>query len=272
MTPAESASVRAGVGLTAGRAACLMLSGLVFGQAPGHPTAGFPIPCSAEVAPVYPAPGRPPLVKFWNEAALGHDWRPPACTGWSTPGFATMVTTAARFGYAGGWEGLLRRAGAASELAGLRYWSTTHQKWQTLIVKANAVTAPPPSHPRPDFLTGEMRAGQSLYLEQTDNLSGTATYRLHVAEASPDRIVFDIENVTAMRYLFLPLFHPGEMQSIYFLDREPDDTWRYYAITRTGRKSSRLTAGHEASSINRAVAFYRFIAGIPADQEPPAVR
>jgi hypothetical protein len=62
------------------------------------------------------------------------------------------------------------------------------------------------------------------------------------------------------------------MQSIYFLDRESDGVWRYYSIARTGRNASRLAAGHAASSINRAVAFYRALAGIPTDQEPPAAR
>jgi len=39
---------------------------------------------------------------------------------------------------------------------------------------------------------------------------------------------------------------------------------------RTGKNASLLTAGYEASSINRAVAFYRYLAGIPTDKEPPA--
>jgi hypothetical protein len=87
-----------------------------------------------------------------------------------------------------------------------------------------------------------------------------------------DRIVFDVENVSIMRYFFVTLFRPGEMQSIYFLDREPAGVWRYYSIARTGRSASRLATGHESSSINRAVAFYRALAGIPTDQEPPAAR
>jgi hypothetical protein len=117
-----------------------------------------------------------------------------------------------------------------------------------------------------------MQGGKVFYLEQADNLSGTAIYRMHIAEASADRLVFDLENVTTMRYLFVTLFHPGEMQSIYFLDRDSEDVWRYYSITRTGRYASRLATGHEASSINRAVAFYRSLVGIPTDQEPPAAR
>jgi hypothetical protein len=62
------------------------------------------------------------------------------------------------------------------------------------------------------------------------------------------------------------------MQSVYFLDRESPDVWRYYSIARTGKNSSRLTVGHDASSINRAVAYFRRLAGIPTDQEPPAAR
>ena len=71
---------------------------------------------------------------------------------------------------------------------------------------------------------------------------------------------------------FVPLFSPGEVQSVYFLDREPDNVWRYYSVARTDKKANSLTAGHEASSINRAVAYYRHLAGIPTGQEPPAAR
>ena len=46
---------------------------------------------------------------------------------------------------------------------------------------------------------------------------------MHIAEVSADRLVIDVENVNTMHYLFVPLFHPGKIQSIYFLDREPDD-------------------------------------------------
>lgn len=61
----------------------------------------------------------------------------------------------------------------------------------------------------------------------------------------------------------------GEMQSIYFLEREPQDVWRNYSIARTGKDANTLTAGHDASFINWAVAYYRYLAGIPSDKEPP---
>ena len=229
-------------------------------------------PCGGEPVPPYPALDDAPAVKFWRQADTGRDWRPPSCTAWTAVGFSTLLTTVARFRNTSGTAGLLRHIGAISELTGMRYWSTTHKQWQTLIVKARALSGPQLSRGRQDFTADEMMAGAVLYLEQADNLSGTAIYRLHIVEASPDRLVFDIENVSVMRYSFVTLFDPGEMQSIYFLDRESDNVWRYYSIVRTGRKASRLATGHEASSINRAVAFYRSLVGIPTGQEPPAAR
>jgi hypothetical protein len=245
---------------------------MVLCQAYGFAQLGPQPPCGKEPVPPYPALDDPPVVKFWSEYDFGHDWRPPACTGWAEAGFSTLITTVARFRYTSGEEGLLRHIGAISELAGMRYWSTTHKQWRTLIVSAHALTGSQPSLPRQDFPPVEMKEGTLLYSEQADNLSGTAVYRMHIAEASADRLVFDIENVSVMRYAFVTLFHPGDVQSVYFLDRESDNVWRYYNISRTGRNASRLTTGHESSSINRAVAFYRSLVGIPTDQEPPAAR
>jgi hypothetical protein len=100
------------------------------------------------------------------------------------------------------------------------------------------------------------------------DLSGKAIYRM--VKSSVDRVVFEVENVSIMHYFIVTLFHPGEMQSIYILDRDSEHIWRCYSISRTGQNSNRLAAGHESSSMNRAVAFYRFLAGIPTDQELPA--
>jgi hypothetical protein len=181
-----------------------------------------------------------------------------------------LVVTVAHFRHASGVEGLLRRIGAISELAGIRYWSTTHKRWQTLIINALALSEAAGDRRRKDFSLGEMAEGKSLYFQQEDNLSGTAIYRMRIRSASPDRLVFDTENTDTVRYLLMPIFRPGGMQSITFLDRASQNVWRYYSIMRTGKNASLLTAGSEASSINRAVAFYRYLAGILTDKEPPA--
>jgi hypothetical protein len=229
-------------------------------------------PCGKEPIPSYSGLDDSAVVKSWSKSDFAGDWRPPACTGWTALGFTTLVTTVARFGNTSEAEGLLRHIGAISELAGMRYWSTTHKKWQTLIVDAYALNNLQSGQRRKDFAPSELMQGGVVYFEQTDNLSGKAIYRMHIVEASEGRLVIEVENVSIMRYLLVPILHAGEMQSIYFLDRESDNVWRYYSIVRTGKNANRLLGGNESSSVNRAVAFYRHLVGIPTDQEPPAAR
>jgi len=201
------------------------------------PTSGPQPPCNQDPTPPYPPLDQPAIVKSWSgtDAALKRNWTPPACTGWFATGFSTMVTIGARFHYSGGVQGLLQRLGAVSEFTGVRYWSTTRKQWRTLIVEAYALSAPQADQRRNDFAPGEMKEGTVLYFEQTDNLSGKGVYRMYIAKASEDRLVVEVENVTTLRYLLVPVLHPGEIQSIYFLDRESDNVWRYYAMVRTGK-------------------------------------
>jgi hypothetical protein len=227
-------------------------------------------PCGSATFPPYPDLEESPTTKAWSRSDLGSDWTPPACIGWTESGFTSLVVTAARLRNAYGVEDLLRRIGAISELEGMRYWSTTHKQWQTLIVRAYALAGPAGAASRKDFSPDEIEEGKSLYFLQEDNLSGKAIYRLRIHSVSPDRLVFDIENTSTIRYFLWRLFRPGEVQSIYFLERESRDVWRYYSLARTGKNASSFTAGHDASSINRAVAFFRYLAGIPTDKEPPA--
>jgi hypothetical protein len=250
----------------------LLLSVMLLCPARGYSQLGPEPPCGKEPVPAYPGLDDWAIAKSWSKSEFGRDWKPPACTGWAAVGFTTLVTTVARFQHTSEAEGLLRHIGAISELAGMRYWSTTRKQWRTLIVDAYALTGLQPSQRRKDFTPEEMKEGKVLYYVQVDNLSGKATYRLHIVEASADRLVFDVENVSTMHYLFLTVFQPGEMQSTYFLDRESENVWRYYSIVRTGKNASGLIAGNESSAVNRAVAFYRYLVGIPSDQEPPPAR
>ena len=232
-------------------------------------------PCGDELMPfypVYPSLNDLAIVKSWSKSDIGPDWKPPACTGWAEMGFTTLVTIAARFPHTSEASGLFRQIGAISELAGMRYWSTTHKQWRTLIVDAYALTGSPSGRRRGDFTSDEMKEGKVLYFEQVDNLSGKAIYRMHIVEASARRLVFDVENVSTMRYFLVPILRPGDLQSMYFLDRESDSVWRYYSIVRTGKNANGLIAGNESSSVNRAVAFYRHLVGIPTAQEPPGAR
>jgi hypothetical protein len=269
-----SADPRAGtlVRIQSWRRARFVLSAMLLWQVHGYAQSGPQPPCGTESVAPYPGLNDPAVVKLWSKSDVGGDWRPPACTGWAVTGFTTLVTTTARFRYSAGAEGLLRHFGAISELAGMRYWSTTHKHWQTLIVDAYALTGWQPGQRREDFAPDEMQEGKVLYFEQSDNLSGKAIYRMRMDQVSASRLVVEVENVSTMRYLFIPILHPGEMQSIYFLDRESGNVWRFFSMVRTGQNANGRIAGNESSAINRAVAFYRYLVGIPAAQEPPAAR
>jgi hypothetical protein len=236
-----------------------------------EPQAGPLPPCGREPIPAYPGVNES-IVKSWSRSDLGRDWKPPVCTGWADVGFSTLVSIAARFPYTSEAEGLLHHIGSISQLAGMRYWSTTHKQWRTLIVNAYALNDSKPAQRREDFTSNELQKGKVLYFEQVDNLSGKATYRMNIVEASASRLVFEVENVSTIHYYFIPIFHPGELQSMYFLDRESDKVWRYYSIVRAGKNANGLIAGNESSSVNRAVAFYRSLVGIPTTQEPPGAR
>ncbi len=152
------------------------------------------------------------------------------------------------------------------------YWSTTQKKWEKLVLDAHALAGPDGERSRADFSLEEISEGRTLFFQQEDNLFGTVPYRLHIRSISPGHVVFDVENAATIRYLMIPLFEPGQVQAVYYLEQEKPDVWRYYSLARTSGKAASLLPGHEASTINRAIAVYRHIAGIPGDQEPPAAR
>lgn len=250
----------------------LLFSAILFCHAHGFAQLGPQPPCGMQPVPAYPALDASATAMSWTKSVVGSDWVPPECTGWTATGFTTLVTTTARFPYTSGVEGLLRHMGAISELKGIRYWSTTHKTWKTLIVDAHALNDLKTSQRRDDFTPEEMTEGSVLYFEQVDNLSGKGIYAMHILAASEDRLVIEVENVSAIHYLLVTVFHPGEMQTIYFLNREPENVWRYYSILRIGKNANQTMTANQSSAINRAVAFYRYLVGIPTDQEPPAAR
>jgi hypothetical protein len=237
-----------------------------------EPGRGPKPPCSNEVNPRYPDLDRPVALKSWSAAEVGREWEPPTCLSWDSNGFTTLVTTVATFRSQAEEAGFLHNFGAISQWKGLRYWSVTHKQWRTLITDGYALSAPQGGQRRADFAANEMAQGNVLYFEQENNLTGKGTYRMQIARASNDHIEIKIDNASAIRYLLVPVLHTGDLQSVYFLDRESGDNWRYYSIVRTGKSASRLLAGNGSSAINRTVAAYRHIVGIPDTTEPPAAR
>lgn len=180
-----------------------------------------------------------------------------------------MAVTGA-FRLPGGTAAVLARLGAVSGTVGVRYWSVSKKAWEPLITAAHATG--PGGQPRGDFSPAEMAPGAVLTYSQTDTGSGTVQYRTQIREAGPNRVVLTTENATTIRAVLVPLFSAGELQTLTVISRTGGDVWAYSSLTRTGPGASRLTDGHEASAINRAVAMFRHVAGVPTDQEPPAAR
>src|SRR4029077_4024321 len=101
----------------------------------------------------------------------------------------TLVVTVGRFRHTSGADPLRHRIGAASEMVGMLYWSTTGKRWQPLIVDAYAVAGPCGDQRRQDFSLDQTLEGRDLYVQQEDNLLGKAVYRIRIAAASADRLV-----------------------------------------------------------------------------------
>jgi hypothetical protein len=231
-------------------------------------------PCGSAAAPPYSPAGVPPEVKLWHGDDLRRaGWKPPDCSGWASSSHAQLIlATAGSFRFDGTVDQLVARIGAISTLRGVRYWSVTDKRWRPLVIDAWALSRPDPLSRRPDFLAAEMTVGSELYYCEDDSRSGKIVHRMTVRERSPTRAVIAIENLTPVRLFFVTLFEPGTLQSVEFVERVSPGVWGAYLLTRTGEGASAFAGGHDASYVNRAVAIYRHLAGIPTDEEPAAVR
>jgi hypothetical protein len=183
-----------------------------------------------------------------------------------------LVALSASFRFAGDGEDLLARFGAVSALRGIQYWAASDRAWRVLITDAAALEGPSINRRRSDFARAEMKSDKDLYFLQDDSSSsGPVVYRLRVLEVHPTRLVVEFENVSSVRRFLFTLFHPGDLQFVYILETYSPGLWGLYSLLRIGRGASSLTSGHQASYVSRAVAFYRYLAGIPTDQNPPVV-
>ncbi len=229
-------------------------------------------PCEGEPNPRYPALGAPPAITL-STATDPANWVIPSCTAWHGNSATLVVGLAARFHSPPDAGVLLTRIGAISSLRSVRYWSVTDRQWNAMFTHATALEGSGPEKARGNFSAAELRSGHEFYFLAADNRSRYETVsRLRLSEEDNGRIIVEIENVTPLRWLLLSFAAPGDVQAWYFLDHENADSWRFYSLTRV-QYASRWFAEviPDASYINRALAMYRYIAGIPTDRDPPAV-
>lgn len=245
--------------------------------AAGAAAEGVPAPPCAGESLEYAPVGESPIVRIWTGNAELADWAPPACIGWSPVRLLVAVETAGRFRHEGDTAGILARFGAISRLTEILYWSHTRGEWRPLVPEASALSSNDAGDRRGDFEVRELAAGTDAFFWQHENTpAGDVVYRMRVLELAPDRLMLALENANTVRQR-VKLFDPGEYQFLYAVEREAGDVWRYYALMRSAAPSNPLIALVWAvlddggpSYINRTVAQFRHIAGIPTDTEPPA--
>ena len=243
---------------------------LLFAVQPAADTVGPVPPCAGAPVPAYGTVGAPPNIGVFHGTDLDNQWPLDGCAGLPARRPALLVAVAGRFAGSHDRDGLLARIGAISSRIATRYWSVTDRRWENLVTGAFALTGPRLELRRTDFTVAEMRSGQKLYFAQEDNRSSAPViYGMRIRSLTPRGFILEGENVTSVRYLFVTVYGPGDLHSAVFLQQNAQGEWEYYSLTAIASEPP-LISGSYRSSVNRAVAQFREIAGIPTDREPPA--
>jgi len=223
-------------------------------------------PCGKEPIPAYAKPDSPPNVHALTGDELA-SWVPADCTAWPKSTGGVVIALAGTFRYGGTSEELLARFGAVSGTRGVHYWSVTDKQWRVLITDASALRTPDPLTHRPDFSAQELGTGMDAIFSQADSRSsGEVVYRMRVRDRRDTRIVLEMENVSPVLFLFVPLFQPRDMKSLYFLERLDSGLWGYYTLVSA---NSPFAKGNEASLINRTAASFQHFIGIYPESVAP---
>ncbi len=227
----------------------------------------FEPPCGPTDMPGYAAIGAAPNIGMWAGRADLGGHIPPGCIPWDLAKSTDVIAVAAQFKHAGPVEDLLARFGAISSLQTIRYWSVTDARWEQLIRRSTALSAANAADARPDFTADELRSGNDLLFLQEENRTSPTVYRMRVTVFSVDSFVIELENISPIRLMLIPLVGRGAFHTVWFLNRLNSEHWGYYAVV--GNSGLGGFSSNRKSVINRAVATFRHVAGLPTDQEPP---
>ena len=231
---------------------------------------GEPACLSGGVPPLYAPLNAPPIAQAIRVPTGAAPPAGASCFGKSDS--AVWITVASIVQTSDSQTTFIERFGSISALLAVRYWSTTDQKWRPMVSAASAVASASSRLPRADYSLAELVTGEDRYYTMADTRSGRAfIYRLRLWQNQPTEVVLEVTNVDAIKQWGITLYAPGGLRTLYFLKKQSPGVWAYYSITRV-LPNSFLAEGHDKSYINRAVALYRHIVGLPTDAEPPAAR
>jgi hypothetical protein len=210
----------------------------------------------------------PPTVGIWFGDKMV-DWAPPACSGWLAQPFTVLVETFGTTALTGGPDDILMRLARISDLTTIQYWSTTRQRWRTLISDAAALDGPDPEGRRADFSVAELRAGPLFFWQDENTPLGRVTYQMHVRQADRDTVVVEIANALPARAGLFERVPPGRHTFFYRFHRSETGVWSLYGLMRSGSGPRLIASAGRKSYGNRAVALFRYLAGLPTDGTPP---
>lgn len=89
-----------------------------------------------------------------------------------------------------------------------------------------------------------------------------------VDDLSPDRLAISVKNETAVSVFIFTAFDIGDLRSTFVFTRLAPGVWGFYSLS-GAREGAILIGNHDLSYLNRAVAVFRYMTGIPGDQGPP---
>jgi len=232
------------------------------------PAAAGPLPPCATAAgtpePAYGALGEAPYVGVWSGVVLGFGGDCPEILNGPA---GSVVAISGQFRHDGTLDDLVARAGAVSAIEGVRYWSVSAGDWRPLVTLSRALESPGSTQTRSDFSAAEVLAGRTLYLAQRDGRShGLNVYSMTAHARDRDRLTLTTVNETGIRFLVATLFEPRSLISVVTVTRLDGDRWGYYGLLVAKNGAGR---GREASLVNRAAAFQRYLTGQPSDGAPP---
>ena len=199
------------------------------------------------------------------------DWQLAACAAIDLPAEAVMISVTGRVRYTGDALGLLARVGRSSEQRGILYWSVANGAWQPMLTDASALSGPDPALRRPDFKPAEMQVGARLYmLLDDDRPPGPVVFATEIREADAGGFMTVAANVSPVTLMGMTIADPGDLASLLAVHRVGPDEFSYFALSSIALSPMVAASVSDASHINRAVAAFRYLAGIPGDREPPA--
>ena len=246
-------------------ALCLTAASAPGGQAGARAAPPAP-PCGGQAHPNDASLGEPPSVELWEVDALPAAWRPAACSGIERRDGAVLVAVAGRFESPLDGRQLLAKLGAVSEHTTIDYWSESERRWRPLLEDAYALTGPDPDLARDDFTFAELESGRTLHLLYDDAQPvGPVVNSVEIVAVDDTSFTIISRNLTTARLIGIPIAAPGDLTSYLSVEREGDDVYRYFALHSSALSVPLL---RNSNRIHRAVAVYRYIAGIDVDQRP----